>query len=280
MARSLAEKLGIQSLDGLVVGVTGASRGLGKSMALGFAAAGAHVELLARSEGDLADVKAKCESLGGSACVTKLDVSSPESIHAVIDVIQGRHGQLNGWVNNAGLGPQAIRRDYETPPVALSEVPYELWRKTVDTNLNGTFLCMQKVLPLLLEAGGGSIVNISTSPPTMERRGFMPYGATKAAIQAMTRAFAPELSEQGVRVNTHAPGGVTWSDMVPASFAEAGKYILQPTVMIPAAVYLVSAGSADVTGQCLMGRTWNEEHGFADANDGIGEWAVFLDSSG
>lgn len=277
MTDSLRERLGLWDLTGRKVAITGASRGLGKSMALGFAAAGAHVELLARSTDDLEAVKKRCEELGGTADALHFDVSSEDSIRKGFAEIASRHPKLDAWVSNAGIGPKAIRKNYETPPIALGEIPFEMWRKTVDTNLNGTFLCMQLVVPLLEANGGGAIINISTSPVTMERRGFIPYGATKAAIRAMTLGFADELRELNIRANTHAPGGITWSDMVPEGFDEEGKYVLQPTVMIPAAVFLVSNEGAGTAGECIMGRTWNEEHGFAEANDGLGEWKVFLE---
>lgn len=248
-------------LAGKVVAVTGASRGLGEAMAVGLAAAGARVALLARSESDLSRVQRRCEERDGRALPIVADVTSVAALRRALRTIEREWGRLDAWFNNAALGPNFFREDYLTDPVRIAEIAVADWRKVVDVNVNGVFFCIREAVPLLASSGGGSIINISTSPSTMERLGYMPYGATKAAVQAMTRSFAVELKPFGIRVNTLAPGGLTASHMLP-SVIPADFRVMPSTVMVPSAIYLASDLSLEMTGESILANHWNAENGF------------------
>jgi len=250
-------------LAGRVVAVTGASRGLGEAMAVGLAEAGASVVLLARTLPDLERVAAVCKELASDVLYVPTDVTSESQVQGVVLRIAETYGRLDGWINNAGVGPVAIRKDWDRQPIKIHEIPTETWKLTVDLNMNALFTCTREAVALMAKTGdGGSIINIITSPWMMERPGLMPYGATKAAVWAMTRAFAAELKPLNIRVNALGPGGAARSAQLPEAFADPNVRIFDAKVLVPATIYLMSPENEQVSGEMILAAQWNRGHGF------------------
>jgi 3-oxoacyl-[acyl-carrier protein] reductase len=124
----------------------------------------------------------------------------------------------------------------------------------VETNTVGVFLMSRAVVPHMLAAGRGSIINVTVNQQTMVRRGFSPYGPSKAALDAMTRCWAEELEGSGVVINLLAPGGATATGMVPDSVPE-GVQLLSPDVIVPPALHLAVT---DRSGQRILATEWTD----------------------
>ncbi|MGW4159692.1 glucose 1-dehydrogenase [Streptomyces sp. NPDC004788] len=187
---------GLRALDGRVVAVTGAARGQGAAEARLLAAAGARVVLtdVREEEG-----RAVAAELGADQAVfVRHDVTSPDGWATVVDTAIASYGRLDGLVNNAAL--------WRTAPVE-SET-YENFELLLRVNLLGPFLGMQAVLPALREAGGGSVVNVSSTAGLVGVPGHAAYGAGKFGLRGLSRSAARDLAPYGIRVNTVHPGAV------------------------------------------------------------------------
>lgn len=186
-------------LDGRVVLISGAAQGQGAEHARLLLAEGAAVVL-----GDLRDDEGKqlADELGERARYVHLDVREPDDWAAAVRVAVDAFGKLDGLVNNAGV----LSIGY------AAELPVDQFRHTVDVNQLGTFLGMQAVVPAFRAAGGGTIVNISSTAGLLGDRGLIAYAASKFAVNGMTRVAAMELGVDNIRVNSVCPG-VIQSDM-------------------------------------------------------------------
>jgi glucose 1-dehydrogenase len=213
-------------LDGKVALITGAGRGIGRALALGFAAEGATV-----LSNDLEDVE------------LAYDVSDPAHVREMF----GRLERLDVLVNCAGI----------TGWINVLEPSEETWDRVIDTNLKGTFFCSTEAARLMRRSGGGSIVNVSTVVAARGMRNLSAYAASKGGINALTIQLAVELAPYGIRVNAFAPGATnvernladdpryveTWSPLIPL-----GR-VGEPADMVGPAVFLASDESAYVTAQ-------------------------------
>jgi 3alpha(or 20beta)-hydroxysteroid dehydrogenase len=182
-------------LEGRVAIVSGAARGMGAAEARQFAAEGASVVL-----GDVLDedgVKVASE-IGAAAVYTPLDVTREEDWKAAVELAQNRFGHLDTLVNNAGILRLGL----------LEQTPLEEYELVVRVNQVGCFLGMKTVIPALREAGGGSIVNISSVAGMNGIAGAVSYTASKYAVRGMTQVAALEVGKDGIRVNSVHPGGV------------------------------------------------------------------------
>ena len=156
-----------------------------------------------------------------------------------------RLGGIDLLVNNAGLGMRTVNPRFMTEPQGFWEVPPEGFRALVDANLTGYFLMARELTPRMLRAGSGRIVNISMNHSTMTRRGFVPYGPSRAGAEALSRIMAADLADTPVRVNMLLPGGATETGMVPGD-RPAGLKLIDPAVMGPPIIWLASPQARDV----------------------------------
>ena len=241
-----------QKLTGKVAVVTGASKGIGASIALHLAAEGAAVVLDYATSKEGADrVLAEIVRGGGKAIAVQADVSKPGDIQRLFAEAKRAFGRLDILVNNAGI--------YEFAP--LQDVTAEHFRKLFDLNVLGLILSTREAVKHL-GAEGGSIINISSVVATAALPNASVYSATKAAVDAVTRALATELGPRNIRVNSINPGmvetegvraaGIEQSDLRRQVEAQTplGR-IGQPRDIGPAAVFLASSDSAWITGETL-----------------------------
>lgn len=248
------------SLQGKVAIVTGGGRGLGRAMAVGLAAAGANViATAARSLNELAELNsnARTETGGGRIVPIIADVTKEADCHRVVGEAMSRFGKLDVLVNNAGRGMKFVSDGFMTTPTKFWEVPPETWRMIIDTNVNGPFLMSREAVPYMIANGSGRIINISMNSATIVRRGFSPYGPSKAALEAETVIWAQDLKETPITVNMLLPGGAVLTGMIPAAVPETIRSsLLPPDVILPPLIWLASDESTGVTGQRIVATEW------------------------
>lgn len=236
--------------------VTGGGSGLGRAMALAFAAEGANVVVAGRTEGPLKETVGLIEDAGGTALAVTADVTRSADLSALVGAAVERFGSLDVAVNNAGV----LRAGQ---PVA--ELPEEDWRTMLDINVTGVLLALQaEVRQMRTQPGGGAIVNVSsTLGAHTSLAGTVGYGATKAAVSALTKGAAVEYIGDGVRINAVSPGSSDTSMSLRPGESEAGRAErmrsatplgrVSTTEEVAAAVlYLASDESASVVGADLV----------------------------
>ncbi len=235
--------------------VTGGGRGIGRAIAEAFAREGARVVVTAaRNRTEIEGVAAK---IAGTAILA--DVSKQDEVEQLVDSVSKRFGGIDILVNNAARGMKFVYEQFMTEPRPFWEADPEAWRMVIDTNITGVFLMTRAVISGMIARGGGRIINISISLETMRRRGFSPYGPSKAALESMSAIWAQELLGTGVTLNLLLPGGATDTGMVPESFPEESrKKLINPEVMGPPAVYLASDEASGVNGERIVAIEWNK----------------------
>jgi NAD(P)-dependent dehydrogenase (short-subunit alcohol dehydrogenase family) len=247
-------------LTGKVAIVTGGGRGLGRSIVLGLVHAGATVvATAARENAEVEDVahEAKAMGFGGSIVPLVADVTREEDCARTVAASLSRFGRLDILVNNAGRGMKYVSEAFLSEPTRFWEVAPETWRMVIDTNVNGPFLMARAVVPSMLQAGWGRIINISMNHETMRRRGFSPYGPSKAALESETIIWAEDLAGTGVTVNALLPGGATLTGMIPPGVSEAVRaHLLDPDIIVPPMLWLASNEADGVTGKRLVANRW------------------------
>jgi 3-oxoacyl-[acyl-carrier protein] reductase len=249
-----------RDLQGTVVLVTGASKGLGRAMAIGLAGAGADVILSARASSLqlLESVKAEIVAAGspGSTDIATCDVGDPDDCARVADRAIRRFGRIDVLVNNAGLGMNVVGPNISRE-LSFVDVDVSAWRRIVDTNINGVFYMTRACVPTMVRSGWGRIVNVTTSTATMTRKGFAPYGPAKAAVEAFTAICAMELRGSGVTVNALLPGGPADTGMILADDVPDRASLLRPETMVPPVLCLASRLSDGFTGRRVVAREWD-----------------------
>ena len=240
-------------LNGKVAVVTGASKGIGASIALHLAAEGASVAVNYSSSREGADrVVGEITSKGGKAIAVQANVSKQADIHRLFDETKKAFGRVDVLVNNAGI--------YEFSPI--EEVTVEHFHKQFDLNVLGLLLTTQEAVKHF-GPDGGSVINISSVVANAALPNAAVYSATKAAVDAVTRSLATELGPRNIRVNSINPGmveteGATSAGIIHSDFrkqVEVGTplgRIAQPQDIAPAVVFLATPEAAFITGQTLV----------------------------
>ena len=227
-------------LEGVRALVTGGTSGLGFAMSHALTQAGARVVLTGRTEQRVQEAAAKIP--GGTGLV--MDVRDEQSVAAGIEVAMQRLGGIDVLVNNAGLGMRTVNPHFMTDPMGFWQVSPDGFRDLLITNVFGYFLVARAVVPHMLKAGRGKIVNISVSESTMRRRGFTPYGPSRAATDALSHIMAADLAGTGIDVNLLLPGGATRSGMTPDDAPKDMQATwLDPAIMGPPVRWLASPAS-------------------------------------
>ncbi|MBT3351451.1 MAG: glucose 1-dehydrogenase [Nitrospinaceae bacterium] len=236
-------------LDGKVALVTGAGSGLGQAMAVALAEAGADVALAGRRVEALAETEKRISATGRRVLAVSADVSKSEDVKKLVSACESKLGPIDILVNGAG-----VFSGYDT--VALAE---DEWRRIIDINLTGTFLCCQAVGEGMFSRGRGSIINIATFlGDRAQRPARAAYNASKGGVAALSRALSVEWGTQGVRVNCISPGAHR-TPMLSPGLAKPGneewlneKTILgrvgEPEDIAGLCVFLASEASGYITG--------------------------------
>jgi gluconate 5-dehydrogenase len=244
-------------LDGRRALITGGSRGLGRAIAQALAEAGADLVLAGRTADSLEQARAELQALGRRVEVVTADAGSGEGAEALCAEVLERFGPVDILVNNVG----GRRED-----VATGEVPLETWRRYLELNLTGAFVCLQRLGRPMLARGWGRIINIaSIAGPLVAIRGIggRHYETGKAALVGLTRTAAADWAARGVTVNAIAPGGFL-TDANRRWFAERPEFrkefeaqvpmgrLGEPEEIGPLALYLASEASRYMTGAVLV----------------------------
>jgi len=191
-------------LEGRVAIVTGGGRGIGRAVALRFAAEGAAVLVSARTEREVAAVAAEVVARGGKSVPLAADVSAEGDCAAIVAAAEKQLGPVSVLVNNAGI---------YGPVKPIEEITPEEWDQVMAVNLRGAFLMTRAVLPRMYERKSGAIVNLSSVAAKAAFSWGSPYTTAKAGLLGLTRVAAAEAGRRGVRVNAICPGPVTGTDM-------------------------------------------------------------------
>jgi NAD(P)-dependent dehydrogenase (short-subunit alcohol dehydrogenase family) len=237
-------------LDGVRTLVTGGTSGLGFAMSRALAEAGARVVLTGRTE---QRVQEAAGQIGDLVTGLVMDVRDEYSVAAGVGRALEALGGIDVLVNNAGLGMRTVNPQFMTEPIGFWQVSPDGFRDLLTTNVVGYFLVARAVVPHMLQAGHGKIVNISVSESTMRRKGFIPYGPSRAATDALSHIMAADLAGTGIDVNLLLPGGATRSGMTPDDApADVRARWLDPAIMGPPVVWLASPASDGVTDQRIV----------------------------
>ncbi|HIA15439.1 MAG TPA: SDR family oxidoreductase, partial [Dehalococcoidia bacterium] len=235
----------MEKLRGQTAIVTGASRGIGKAIAVMFASEGANVVVTARTEYAIDDLAGRIVQSGGSALAVTADLSIDSDLQRIADETLVNYGRIDILVNNAGI---------IHPRINLVDFDFELWRKVVAVNLEAVALLTALCLPSMMERNYGKVINISSIGGRKGSKGRSAYRATKAALISLTESVAAETKPYGIDVNCICPGGVD-TEGYREAFRMRGK-IDDPSLMAPEeiaklAVYLASDDSSSVTGAAI-----------------------------
>lgn len=243
-------------MDGIsdsVAVVTGASTGIGRAAALRFAQEGASVVAADLNVEDGEETVATIEEMGGEATFIETDVSDFEDIQAMVDAAVDTYGGLDFAFNNAGI---------EGANEPTTDQPMDNWEQVINVNLKGVFQSMKAEIPVILEDGGGSIVNMSSIAGKVGFPEISPYVASKHGVIGLTKTAALEYSEAGVRINAICPGVID-TPMIDRSSGD-NEAVDQAIAATPigrlgkpeeigdAAVWLCSDDASFVTGEALV----------------------------
>jgi len=251
----------LASLAGRTALVTGGGRGAGAAIAARLAADGAAVLVAARTREDVDRVAAALRATGATANAAACDVSSEESVAALAAYARETCGRIDILVNNAGVAMAA--------PLVKTSIAD--WRRLLDVNATGAFLCMKAFLPAMIDAGWGRVVNVASTAALSADRYISAYAASKHALIGLTRAAAAETATQGVTVNAVCPGFLN-TEMTVQSIARVAaatgrtpeqaleslasrnpqKRLIDPEEVAAAVAYLCSGAAQSINGTSMV----------------------------
>ncbi len=244
-------------LDHQVAIITGGGSGLGRALALGLAAEGASVLISEVREDAGADVVTEINTAGGRAALFPGDVSDETVAGNLVDFCLEQFGRLDILINNAGIRMEHREwgefEDWRCiPRRPTHEVPIDDWDLILRVNLRAAFLCTHFALPHMIKQGRGVIIGVSSDAGSKPAVGKSAYVASKFGLEGLMKTVAAEMGDRGITANAVYPGGRADVD---------GRGGLDPDVMTPLVLHLCRQEGAELTGQSIMAREWNENPG-------------------
>ncbi|MFC5588730.1 SDR family NAD(P)-dependent oxidoreductase [Sporosarcina soli] len=236
-----------------VVIVTGAGRGIGRSVAKGFADAGANVLVCSRTERELITLREEIEATGGICEVAPCDVTVQSDIEHVIRIAIEKYGKIDVLINNAGI----------TKKMPAKDIALEDFKQIIDINLTSVFLFAQLVGRVMIEQGSGKIINVSSVASSQGLTGSIAYAASKGGVTMLTKTLAIEWAEYGVQVNAIAPAYVETPLVEVVKQTREGfeaaiinrtpmRRMAKPEEMVGACIFLGSEASSYMTGETIF----------------------------
>jgi len=251
---AMNQEVFIMRLEGKIAIITGAGKGIGREAALAIAAEGAVVVAVARTLSDLDETVTMIKDKGGFAISLSHDLTVGAEVQAMVDEVMEKYGKIDILVNNAGGYPSEIYKNIEHQAIKLWEWSEEQWEQIIKTNLRIPFLCMNKVLPVMIQQKGGKVVSVSSRMGRIASQ-MGAYAVAKGAIITMTNTASIQTQEYGIQVNAVSPGivdtpvqlvynhSVGQDDIKMGSAADVAKAIVYllcdaPSVMTGQSIYL------------------------------------------
>lgn len=227
-----------------VVMITGASRGLGRALALAFAREGARLALCARGEKALQKVKKEAESLGAEVLAVTADISRVRDAERFVAIAEDRFGRIDVLINNASVfGP--------SPSPYLLDYPEEDFAEVLRVNVLGPFLVTRRVLPGMLQRNSGSVIHVTSEAGRVGYAGWGAYGVSKFALEGLAQTWAEEVSGTGVRVNLVDPGEMD-TEMHALAVPDCDYELARPEEVVDVFLYLASDASKHLNGRRFL----------------------------
>ena len=253
------------SADGRVALITGAGRGIGKALALGFGREGYRVVVASTTAERNEAVADLIREAGGKALAVTLDVADEASVKQAVAKTLDDFGRVDVLINNAGLKPGFI----PTEQKSLKDLDVAIWRRMFEVNGTGPFLCARECIPPMIALGGGAIINVSSGAGDRPREGQSMYGISKAALNMLTGVLALELKTNAISVNGISPGYTV--EVAPTNRPLGAATPLKTESCVPLCLFLAAQDPIEVTGENLNVLHWNEAHGLG----GQEVWSIF-----
>lgn len=267
---------------GKVVLITGGAGGFGRELTRRFAEDGAMVAAMDVTAEGIASLNEEMRSLGNAGGFLPLlcDVTNPASCRGAVSRALREFGHIDALINNAGVGMGLVRADHMDKAVATAEVDFEQWQTFMGVNASGPFNMIKAVLPHFEAQQSGRIVNVTTSFFTMQRGGFLPYAASKAALEAASASWAEEFAGTGITVNVVVPGGPADTPMVPEEAGFDRSKLIKPEAMFWPMRWLISGDGTAITGQRYIAANWDADLAPAAAAEACGMPIAWPDLKG
>jgi gluconate 5-dehydrogenase len=191
----------------------------------------------------------------------EMDVRSEQSIWNSVQWVEKHWGTLDLLINNAGIGMRTVNSHFLTEPKPFFEVSGTGFRDLIETNLTGYFLVAKAFVPFFIRQKKGKITNITMNHETMKRKGFIPYGPSRAGAESLSLIMAEDLRDYQIDVNMLLPGGATETGMIPDEFRHSlpkNFKLLSPDIMAEPIVFLAGDESSGITGQRIIASQFND----------------------
>ncbi|MFT4413988.1 SDR family NAD(P)-dependent oxidoreductase [Fredinandcohnia humi] len=237
-----------------VVMITGASKGLGRALALAFAKTGAKLAICARGEELLLKVKKEIEDLGAEVIATQADVANERDVDRFVSIVENEFGRIDVLINNASIfGPG---------PSLLLDYPKDEFSQVLFVNVMNPFMLIKRVLPGMLERKYGSVINVTSEAGRTGFAEWGAYGISKFAVEGLTQTWADELQGTGVRVNMVDPGEMD-TDMHDKAVPDCDYDLANPNDVVDVFLYLASEQAKSVNGQRFEAQVFQMESGLS-----------------